>query len=212
MPKKSKQKSSKVTKKTVKKVIKKVTKKKIVKKIVKKVIKKKVVKKVAKKTTNKKVIKKPVKKVAKNKVVKKTLSKKPTKQSVAEKKAVDLASKSEEMIEKGKKRGFVTYDEIIKVFPDIESNIYFLDELYEKLSVAGIDVLEGGNLLDMDGETEKMALKYSKDSPAYDSIQIYLKEIGQYSLISAADEKDLARRIEKGDGEAKNLLARANLR
>ncbi|MCE9517517.1 sigma-70 family RNA polymerase sigma factor [Candidatus Nomurabacteria bacterium] len=212
MPKKSKQKSSKVTKKTVKKVIKKVTKKKIVKKIVKKVVKKKVVKKVAKKTTNKKVIKKPVKKVAKNKVVKKTLSKKPTKQSIAEKKAVDLASKSEEMIEKGKKRGFVTYDEIIKVFPDIESNIYFLDELYEKLSVAGIDVLEGGNLLDMDGETEKMALKYSKDSPAYDSIQIYLKEIGQYSLISAADEKDLARRIEKGDGEAKNLLARANLR
>jgi len=212
MPKKSKQKSSKVTKKTVKKVIKKVTKKKIVKKIVKKVIKKKVVKKVAKKTTNKKVIKKPIKKVVKNKVVKKTLSKKPTKQSVAEKKAVDLASKSEEMIEKGKKRGFVTYDEIIKVFPDIESNIYFLDELYEKLSVAGIDVLEGGNLLDMDGETEKMALKYSKDSPAYDSIQIYLKEIGQYSLISAADEKDLARRIEKGDGEAKNLLARANLR
>ncbi len=212
MPKKSKQKSSKVTKKTVKKVIKKVTKKKIVKKIVKKVVKKKVVKKVAKKTTNKKVIKKPIKKVVKNKVVKKTLSKKPTKQSVAEKKAVDLASKSEEMIEKGKKRGFVTYDEIIKVFPDIESNIYFLDELYEKLSVAGIDVLEGGNLLDMDGETEKMALKYSKDSPAYDSIQIYLKEIGQYSLISAADEKDLARRIEKGDGEAKNLLARANLR
>lgn len=212
MPKKSKQKSSRVTKKTVKKVIKKVTKKKIVKKIVKKTIKKKVVKKVAKKTTNKKVIKKPIKKVVKNKVVKKTLSKKPTKQSVAEKKAVDLASKSEEMIEKGKKRGFVTYDEIIKVFPDIESNIYFLDELYEKLSVAGIDVLEGGNLLDMDGETEKMALKYSKDSPAYDSIQIYLKEIGQYSLISAADEKDLARRIEKGDGEAKNLLARANLR
>jgi RNA polymerase primary sigma factor len=212
MPKKSKQKSSKVTKKTVKKVVKKVAKKKIVKKIVKKVIKKKVVKKVAKKTTNKKVIKKPIKKVVKNKVVKKTLSKKPTKQSVAEKKAVDLASKSEEMIEKGKKRGFVTYDEIIKVFPDIESNIYFLDELYEKLSVAGIDVLEGGNLLDMDGETEKMALKYSKDSPAYDSIQIYLKEIGQYSLISAADEKDLARRIEKGDGEAKNLLARANLR
>ena len=116
------------------------------------------------------------------------------------------------MIEKGKKRGFVTYDEIIKVFPDIENNILFLDELYEKLSVAGIDVLEGGNLLDVDGDTEKQALKYSKDAQAYDSIQIYLKEIGQYPLISAFDEKDLARRIEKGDMEAKNLLARANLR
>jgi len=73
-------------------------------------------------------------------------------------------------------------------------------------------VLEGGNLLDMDGDTEKQAMKYSKDAVAYDSIQIYLKEIGQYPLINAHDEKDLARRIEKGDMEAKNLLARANLR
>ncbi|MFA7315286.1 MAG: sigma-70 family RNA polymerase sigma factor [Candidatus Paceibacterota bacterium] len=116
------------------------------------------------------------------------------------------------MIEKGKKRGFVTYDEIIKVFPDIENNILFLDELYEKLSASGVDVLEGGNLLDVDGDVEKAALKYTKDAPSYDSIQIYLKEIGQYSLISANQEKELARRIEKGDEEAKNLLARANLR
>ena len=41
---------------------------------------------------------------------------------------------------------------------------------------------------------------------------MYLKEIGQYSLISASNEKDLARRIQAGDREAKNLLARANLR
>jgi RNA polymerase primary sigma factor len=68
------------------------------------------------------------------------------KQTNAEKKAFDLDAKSNEVIEKGKKRGFVTYDEIIKTFPDIENNILFLDELYEKLSVAGIDVLEGGNL------------------------------------------------------------------
>lgn len=46
----------------------------------------------------------------------------------------------------------------------------------------------------------------------YDSIQIYLKEIGQYSLINAAEERSLAKRITEGDLEAKNLLARANLR
>ena len=46
----------------------------------------------------------------------------------------------------------------------------------------------------------------------HDSIQMYLKEIGQYPLIHASDEKDLAKRIERGDVEAKNLLARANLR
>ena len=41
---------------------------------------------------------------------------------------------------------------------------------------------------------------------------MYLREIGQYPLIHAVDEKDLAKRIERGDIEAKNLLARANLR
>jgi RNA polymerase primary sigma factor len=181
----------------------------------KKVIKKPV--KVEKKKAPKKVVKMVKKPAALKKVVKKAaapkkVSQKAAKQTSAEKKALELEQKSQEMIEKGKKRGFVTYDEIIKVFPDIENNILFLDELYEKFSVAGIDVLEGGNLLDMEGDTEKQALKYSKDAQTYDSIQMYLKEIGQYPLIAANDEKDLAKRIEKGDVEAKNLLARANLR
>jgi RNA polymerase primary sigma factor len=198
---KPKSKGKKVTPKKKAKIIKKPVKKTAPKKAVKKPIKKKIVKAVK------------VKKVqAKPKPVKKVPTVKAAKLTAASKKALELELKSQEMIAKGKKRGFVTYDEIIKVFPDIENNILFLDELYEKLSVAGIDVLEGGNLLDMDGDTEKAALKYSKDSPTYDSIQIYLKEIGQYPLIAASDEKDLARRIEKGDMEAKNLLARANLR
>jgi RNA polymerase primary sigma factor len=135
-----------------------------------------------------------------------------SKKSSVEKKILELEEKSNQIIEKGKKRGFITYDEIIKIFPDIENNILFLDELYEKLSVSGVDVLEGGNLLDVEGDTDKLALKYSKDSQTYDSIQMYLKEIGQYPLIPASEEKNLAYRIEKGDMEAKNLLARANLR
>ena len=135
-----------------------------------------------------------------------------SKKSSVDKKILELEEKSNIIIEKGKKRGFITYDEIIKIFPDIENNILFLDELYEKLSVSGVDVLEGGNLLDVEGNTDKLALKYSKDSQTYDSIQMYLKEIGQYPLIPASEEKNLAYRIEKGDMEAKNLLARANLR
>lgn len=190
--------------KTKKKIIKKIAPKKKAKKVVSKPkpkVKAKVKKVVAKK--------KPVKKVAPKKVVKEV---KVSKKGVALKKAEDAEAKALDMIAKGKKRGFVTYDEIIKVFPEIENNILFLDELYERLAVSGIDVLEGGNLLDVEGNTEKQALKYSKDAQAYDSIQMYLKEIGQYPLINASDEKDLARRIEKGDMEAKNLLARANLR
>jgi len=205
----------KKTNKSVKKVVPKIKIKKVIKpkKTIKKVVKK-VAKKVIKKNVKKvkKIIK--IKKIIKNKVtkpkaVKIKISKK---ESNKERKSLELESHADILIEKGKKRGFITYDEIIKTFPDIESNILFLDELYEKFSVAGIDILEGGNLLDIEGDDKKNASKYIKEGPNYDSIQIYLKEIGQYPLINANQEKELARRIEKGDLEAKNLLARANLR
>src|SRR3990172_40323 len=144
------------------------------------------------------------------KSLKKMIPKKLTK---AEKKAEALEISERDFLAKGKKRGFVTYDEILKTFPDIEHNVLFLDELYEKLSAAGIDVLEGGNLLDLDELKKEVKTTYGREAaPSYDSLQMYFKEIGQYPLIYASEEKELARRIERGDKEAKNLLARANLR
>jgi len=188
MVKRTKQKTKKV--KIVKKVSKaKIKAKKAEKKSVKKI--KKVVAKAVK--SKKKILPKKIKvlKVAKKVAVKSkptvssTGAEKPlSKKLSAEKKIQELEAKSDLIIEKGKKRGFITYDEIIKIFPDIENNIIFLDELYEKLSVAGVDVLEGGNLLDVEGDTDKLALKYSKDAQTYDSIQMYLKEIGLKRRIS----------------------------
>jgi RNA polymerase primary sigma factor len=103
----------------------------------------------------------------------------------------------------------------LKEFPTIEDDILFLEELYEKFSVSGIDVLEGGGLLDAGNNDDLVAKKYTYgrgNESSYDSIQMYLKEIGQYQLISGGMEKELAKRIEAGDEEAKTLLARANLR
>ena len=175
-------------------------------------------KKINKKRKIKKIRIKKAKKVKKG-TLKKKVAKKVSakggsasggkKLSSAEKKAEGLAHLANIIIEKGRKRGFITYDEILKTFPDIENNILFLDELYEKFGVAGIDVLEGGNLLNLDLDLDDKDL--NKGS-MHDSIQMYLKEIGQYPLIHAGDEKILAKRIEQGDLEAKNLLARANLR
>lgn len=181
------------------------TKKKQVKKVVKqkKVEKKPVAKKkvkVIKKTPSKS------KKVVSKKIVKKVAPVKVTK------KGNDLASKAEVLILKGKARGFVTYDEILKEFPTIEDDVLFLEELYERLMTAGVDVLEGGGLLDVNTNNDDFLKKYGGKSENYDSIQMYLKEIGQYPLIHAAEEKDLAKRIQVGDMEAKNLLAKANLR
>jgi len=130
--------------------------------------------------------------------------------------AKSFEAKANALIVKGRDRGFVTYDEILKEFPQIENDIMFLDELYGKFATAGVDVLEGGGLLEVEElkEKEKKAPHYSRGGAdsAYDSIQMYLKEIGQYPLINAAMEKELAKRIQAGDLEAKNLLAKANLR
>ncbi len=172
--------------------------------------KNKVVKKV------KKVIKKPVKKAAKKLVKKGAKAKPAAKGSAKQNKNKEFENKANKLVSKGKERGFVTYDEILKEFPAIEQDITFLDELYTKFSTSGIDVLEGGGLLEMEPEVHAAPKKYSygarSSDSSYDSIQMYLKEIGQYALISASNEKELARRIEAGDKEAKNLLARANLR
>ena len=192
-----------------------------VKKDVKKPIAKKTNKPAHKIISKKSPTKVPVKKLAKTPVssskvpeVKKRVINmmKPPKVAVTiEEKDFEL--KTNHLLAKGKERGFITYDDILKEFPHIEDDVFFLDTLYEKLATSGIDVLEGGGLLDV-AEEEDMLKKYvyNRNDSNYDSIQMYLKEIGQYPLIRAEQEKELAKRIETGDEEAINLLARANLR
>lgn len=166
-------------------------------------------KRTVKKTKTTKKVKKTTAKKAKKVVAKKKA--KPAKLSKKQKVQQD---KMKKLLSKGGERGYVTYDEILKEFPDIEKDVIFLDEMYSEFTEAGIDVLESSGLLNVAGDDEESLKKYAygKNASQYDSIQIYLKEIGQYPLIQAAEEKELAKRIEAGEEEAKKLLARANLR
>ncbi len=174
-------------------------------------------KKVATKSPSKNVIPKKSSKVIPKAEVKPkykpkafTIKTGPSKPKIVEKpkKVTTRDQNEQELLQKGKERGFITYDEIIRYFPNIELDIIYLEELYEKIAQAGIDILEGGNLLDMDEDLLKMEGRES----THDSIQMYLREIGQYPLISGENERELAIRIEKGDTEAATLLAKANLR
>lgn len=182
---------------------------------------KKVIKKIVKKPVAKKVVVTKKKPAAKKVISKKPVATKKTKipvQPVRGATTEEIQERLRTLIEKGKKRRFVTYEEILKSFPDIEDDILFLDDLYSKLNDAGIDILESGNLLSgdtsaMDSQLAEITGKrYDRERSSYDSIQMYLKEIGKYPLIRASEEKDLAKRIQAGDLEAKNLLAQANLR
>lgn len=123
--------------------------------------------------------------------------------------------KVEALIALGKERGYITYDEIMREFPTIEDNVLLLEEMYERFGTAGIDVLEGGNMLEEgSGEDilEKKKLQNRRADSSYDSVQMYLREIGQYPLLNAAQERELAKRIVEGDEEARSILARSNLR
>ncbi len=169
------------------------------------------------KNENKKTAK-PTKEVKKKPVKEEKIKFAPPPKKTMTKERKALETKLNHLITKGRDRGFVTYDEILRVFPEIENNIDFLEEVYERMSVMGVDILESGGLLDVKSDDEPAPVtgasrKYltTKSSP-YDSTQMYLREIGQYPLLAARDERELAQRIAAGDPEAKNLLARANLR
>jgi len=163
----------------------------------------------AKKSRLKATKKKVLAKGAKKKVLKKkkVSKRRPTKKEIRKAES-DL--RKVRLVAKAKERGFITYDEILKEFPTIEDDVLLLEKIYEECAEAGIDILEGGRLLD-DTALDK-AKDLFKNDLSYDSIQMYLKEIGQHSLISGGQEKELAKRIALGESEAKNILARANLR
>ncbi len=174
--------------------------------------------KTKKKLTGKKTTKtKPVKKMAK-KTVSVNQKRAESKRGVVFKLTPKLTpseveGKMEEILTRGRNRGFVSFDEILKYFPSIEENIVLLEKLYEKLSVAGVDVLEGGNLLNDPQEENELLKRVGRGGEAsYDSIQIYLREIGQHPLINADQEKELAKRIEEDDEDAKMILMKSNLR
>lgn len=139
----------------------------------------------------------------KSKLPKKKLKQRPARIKITQ-------AQIDSMVKRGEERGFITTSEILYFMPSIEYNVNELEEVYDILRERGIELQEAREFLEVKSKKEKKAKKPLLGK--IDPIQMYLKEIGRASFLSAREEKELAKRIEHGDEEAKNKLALANLR
>ena len=142
---------------------------------------------------------------------------------MAEVAAQDLKKKKQteriqKILEIGKKKGVITYKEIMDILDDAMLNAEQLDVLYDHLEKNNIDVIDDEidkemvetSEADEDMELDTIALAESIN--INDPVRMYLKEIGKVPLLTAEQECELAVRMAEGDEEAKRQLAEANLR
>jgi RNA polymerase primary sigma factor len=133
-----------------------------------------------------------------------------------------------QLIVEGQERGFLTFEQIASTLEEVEVTKEQLGELHQHLEDQGIDVVgSDGRLATSEVQKVEAAAEAARKStveapkkpeidltvePSLDSLRLYLRSIGRVPLLTAAQEVELAKRIERGDMVAKTHMVEANLR
>ena len=133
----------------------------------------------------------------------------------------DVLDGIEKLLEKGKKQGFVTYDDILTALPKVEESLPEVEDIIDELQQRGVQILDAEGAGEDVLETQLAEIEESQledllaDEPSTfdltavesdDPMTLYLREIGRYSLLTAEDEVALAKQQERGE-QAHRLLA-----
>ncbi len=134
---------------------------------------------------------------------------------------VEELSGEEQLINLGREKGYVTYEDILNLFPDAEKNMDQLEDLFAALSDAGVNVVasedEAADQIVDDEEDEEDEFNDRTNEnlleaiEADDTVGLYLKEIGRVALLTAPQEVDLAQRMERGREAREQLQSAPNL-
>ena len=133
-----------------------------------------------------------------------------------------LEERENTLIEKGKEKGFITYEDLAVELKGLDIDNDALDNLYNKLVDNNIAVVAEADVDSNTGEArikpeekEEIILSdedITKDVNIDDPVRMYLKEIGRIPLLSTDEEAEISKRVAVDDEEAKRILAESNLR
>jgi len=126
----------------------------------------------------------------------------------------DRDGRFKQLVESGREKGYVLYDEVSELLPDDVAGGPELEDLLAQLDGAGVEILEEPKLEKLPEEEEELGeldLGPEEDDKTSDPVRMYLREMGSVPLLTREGEIELARRIERGQNKVRKALSRCPL-